>query len=243
VSHRYRVLVVDDEGPARAKIARLLAADSRFELVGEARDGLGALKQIEALQPDVVLLDVQIPGINGFEVLDALGPDRGFAVVFSTAHDRHALQAFDAHAVDYLLKPYDQERFARALDKAHAQLAGGRRDPLGPMAAGSDRMVIKTTEGWVALPHESIVRISAAGKYVSIVTSDGSHLVRQTLTSIAERLDAERFVRVHRSEIVRVGAVAKLEPWTHGDAILTLRDGSTLVLSRTCRRQFLARWS
>src|SRR5204863_9260406 len=119
---RVKALIVDDEAPARAKLVRLLADDGRFELAGEADDGVAAVAQIEALQPDLLLLDVQMPGLNGFEVLRAVGAAACPKVIFSTAHDRYAVEAFDAHAVDYLLKPYDAERFRVALDKACAQL-------------------------------------------------------------------------------------------------------------------------
>jgi two-component system LytT family response regulator len=247
----HRVLVVDDERPARAKVARLLAADLRFELAGEAEDGIGALLQIEALKPDLVILDVQMPGITGFEVLDSLGPDRDFAVIFSTAHQEHALRAFDAHAMDYLLKPYDGARFSRALDKAHAQLLAGRPDgkslegllrTAAVDAAARQRMVVKTDKGWVPIALDEIVRVSAAGKHVCIFTAGAKHVVRQGLGILASRLDPARFLKVHRSEIVNVQAVVRVEPWTHGDAILVLPDGSAVVLTRTYRKAFLERF-
>lgn len=245
----YRVLVVDDERPARAKVARLLEGDERFALVGEASDGLEALERIEALGPDLVVLDVQMPSADGFEVLDALGPERDLAIVFSTAHDEYALRAFDANAVDYLLKPYDAERFRRALDKARAQLLAGRAggEPAASLVAAADpggarRLVLKTAEGWVPLRLASVLRASAAGKHVEVHSTEGRHLARQSLRSLAARLDPGRFVRVHRGEIVNVEAVARLEPWTHGDGLLTLSDGSAVVLSRTYRRAFLDRF-
>jgi two-component system LytT family response regulator len=245
----YRVLVVDDERPARAKVARLLEGDRRFVLAGEASDGLEALERVEALSPDLIVLDVQMPGIDGFEVLDALGAERDPAIVFSTAHDEYALRAFDANAVDYLLKPYDVDRFRRALDKARAQLAAGRAggEPVAGLLAaadpgGSRRLVLKTAAGWVPLPLASVLRASAAGKYVEVHSTEGRHLARQSLRALAARLDPARFVRVHRGEIVNVGAVARLEPWAHGDGLLTLSDGSAVVLSRTYRRAFLERF-
>lgn len=245
-----RVLVVEDERPARANILRLLASAPRFEVVGEAVDGLDALRKIESLCPDLVVLDVQIPGIDGFEVLEAAGDERDFAVIFSTAHDAYALRAFDAHAVDYLLKPYDADRFYRALEKAHAQLsaephASRRLAGLARHVAGEkgrERIVLKTEDGWLAFAFEDILRISAAGKYVVVSTTASRNVVRESLSAIATRLDPARFVRVHRSDIVRVDAVARLEPAAHGDGVLVLRDGTTAVLSRTYRRDFLARF-
>ena len=152
MKHPHRTLVVDDEAPARAKAVRLLAADARFTLVGEATSGLDALAKIDALAPALVVLDVQMPGMSGFDVLDALGPERAFAVVFSTAHDAHAPRAFEANAIDYLLKPYDAARFARALDKAWAQLAArapveGHTALVGQVPRSS-KLALRTAGGW-----------------------------------------------------------------------------------------------
>jgi two-component system, LytTR family, response regulator len=249
----FRVLVVDDEAPARAKVKRLLEADPRFGCVGEASDGTQALARIEALRPALVVLDVQMPGLTGFEVLEALGPEACPAVIFSTAYERFALQAFEAHAADYLLKPYDAERFAKALDKAHALLSAGthgaaalesllatvaRARPERPL----ERLVVKVGEGWVPLRLDTVWRLSSEDKYVRLHTQQGEHLVRQTLRALEERLDPTRFVRVHRGDLVNLEAVARLEPWTHGDGILVLQDGSTVILSRTYRDAFLQRW-
>lgn len=247
-------LVVDDEAPARAKVKRLLADDARFQVVGEAADGTEALARIEALRPELLILDIQMPGLTGFEVLEALEPDAWPVVIFSTAYDQFALQAFDAHAVDYLLKPYDAERFRRALAKAHAQLVGARADAtrraalLAGMAQARgperplERLVVKVGEAWAPLRLDQVLRLSAEDKHVRLHARDGEHLVRQSLRSLEQRLEPARFVRVHRSEIVNVDAVVRLEPWTHGDGILVLADGSTVVLSRTYRQAFLARW-
>jgi len=247
----YRTLIVDDERPARAKVARLLAADPRFQLVGEARNGFDALTKIDTLRPDLVVLDIQMPGVGGFEVLEALGPEREAVVIFSTAYEQHALRAFEANAMDYLLKPYDAARFRRALDRAHAQLtalAVGRESCAGLLEAAATsttrkRLVVKSADGaWVTVQLDAIVRVSAANKHVCVYTSDGHYLVRQSLAAIAARLDSARFVQVHRSEIVRLDAVVRLEPWTHGDVILILCDGATVVLTRTHRKAFLDRF-
>ena len=249
-----RVLVVDDEAPARAKVKRLLAEDARFQLAGEASDGHEALSLVEAMRPDLLVLDIQMPGLTGFEVLEALGPEACPKVVFSTAYDAFALKAFDAHAVDYLLKPYDAERFGKALDKAHAQLAGARSDAerLEALLSGVararsaerplERLVVKVGEAWVPLRLDTVLRLSAEDKYVRLHTQTGEHLVRQSLRVLEGRLDPARFVRVHRGDIVNLDAVARLEPWTHGDGILVLKDGGTVVLSRTYRQAFVERW-
>ena len=250
---RFSVLVVDDEAPARAKVKRLLADDARFVLAGEAADGTEALERMGAPRPDLLVLDVQMPGLTGFEVLEALGPEDAPAVIFSTAYDAFALKAFEAHAVDYLLKPYDAGRFGKALDKAHALLIGGGKDAEklqalleDPSRAGPvrplERLVVKVGEAWVPLRLDSVWRLSSEDKYVRLHTDGGEHLVRQSLRALESRLDPARFVRVHRSDIVNLDAVARLEPWTHGDGILVLKNGATVVLSRTWREAFLARW-
>ncbi|MGE0792151.1 MAG: LytR/AlgR family response regulator transcription factor [Sandaracinaceae bacterium] len=244
----FRALVVDDEAPARAKATRFLATDPRFVLVGEAVSGLDALGQIETLAPELLLLDVQMPGTSGFDVLEAVGPERRLAVVFSTAHEAHALRAFDAHAVDYLLKPYDATRFRRALDKAWAQLRGAAAaDPLAGLvgARRPERIALRSARGWVSVEVSSISRLAAAGKYVEVfLEGQGAPLVvRQTLAAMLARLEADRFCRVHRGEVVRLDAVVRMEPLSHGDAVLVLRDGTSVVLSRTHRRPFQDRWA
>jgi len=238
-----RVLVVDDEAPARAKLVRKLAADPRFVVVGEASDGLQAVAAIEALAPALVILDVQMPGLTGFEVLDAVGAESCPQIIFSTAYDHYAIAAFDAAAIDYLLKPYDAARFARALDRAHDRL--GDRSAVQALATQlrpMERILVKRDGVLVPVRLADVRRLTAEDKYVRLYTNDGEHVVRQSLRALEARLDPARFVRVHRSEIVALDAVTKLEPWTHGDALLVLGDGSTVVLSRTYREAFLARW-
>jgi two-component system LytT family response regulator len=244
---RLRVLVVDDEKPARMNVARLLAEDVRFEVVGEAGDGIDALAQIERLTPDLVVLDIQMPGLNGFEVLHALGSENPFAVVFSTAHDEYALRAFDAHAVDYLLKPYRAERFRRALDKAVASLGsrthGRALHDLASTALAHERpwLAFKSQSGpWVKVLLDEILWMAAHRKHTQIVLRLEEHVVRASLREVELKLDA-RFARAHRSEIVNLRAVRRVEPWTHGDAILVLEGGTTRVLTRTYRKEFLAR--
>jgi two-component system LytT family response regulator len=243
-----RVLVADDEAPARAKLCRLIGADKRFILVGEARDGLEALAQIETLAPALLILDVQMPGLTGFELLEALGPDACPEVIFSTAYDRYAIAAFDAAAVDYLLKPYDAPRFARALDKAFLQLTrdGAAETPLHTLLANVqaplERFLVKSGGAWLPVALTDVWRLSAEENYVRLFSHSGEHLVRHTLKNLEVRLDPRRFVRVHRKDIVALPSVARLEPLSHGDALLVLSDGGTVVLSRTYREAFVQRW-
>jgi len=242
---RYRVLIVDDEPPARANVARLLSGDPRFEVVGEAVDGVDALEQIRERSPDLVVLDVQMPGLDGFDVLRAAGRPRAFVVVFSTAYERHAVRAFDLHAVDYLLKPYAAPRFHRALDRAHARLRAGMRsdaDLERLEASLPPKIVVKTDEGWVSVLPSQVFRVSAAGKYVVLTTGTGRHVVRESLSGFQRRLPASSFVRVHRGEIVNVDEVERVEPGSHGDGRLVLADGAEVPLSRTYRAHFLERF-
>jgi two-component system LytT family response regulator len=241
-----RVLVADDEAPARAKLRRLLAADPRFALAGEAADGAAAVAQVQALRPDVLILDIQMPGLTGFEVLQALAPPLP-QVIFSTAYDRFALDAFEAAAVDYLLKPYDAARFAKALDRAFALRGAGKGGELKALLAKVaqaplERLLVKAEDRWIPVPLKAVRRLSADGKQVKVHAEGGVHALRTSLAELERRLDARRFVRVHRGEIVALDAVAHLEPWDHGDALLVLKDGSKVVLSRTHRAAFLERW-
>lgn len=232
---RRRVLVVDDERPARAKLVRLLADDPRFELAGEADGGTAALAVLERSDVDLVFLDIEMPGMDGFEVLRALGEGRDFVTVFATAHDDRALAAFAVDAVDYLLKPYDRARLSRALDKAWSLLQGADHVRRAP------RLVLRTAEGWVQPACADIVRLSADDKHVLVRTRACTYRVREPLAALAARLDPARFVRVHRTEVVNLDALVRLEPLGHGDALLTLGDGSTVVASRTYRTDLVRR--
>lgn len=247
-----RALIVDDEAPARARLARMLGEDGRFEVAGEADDGVAAVAAVESLRPDLLLLDVQMPGLTGFEVLHAVGAAACPKVIFSTAHDRYALEAFDAHAVDYLLKPYDAARLRLALDKACAQLAGGagelaRLEALLARYPGRhgrylERLVVKHGDAWVPIALDRVRRLAAEGKHVRVFELGGEHLVREALADLEARLDPARFARVHRGEIVRLGAVARVSPVLHGDAVAELDDGSSVMISRTYREAFFTRW-
>jgi two-component system, LytTR family, response regulator len=232
---RFRVLVVDDEPPARATAIRFLADDARFELVGEARDGIEAVEEIERVTPDLLVLDIQMPGRDGFGVLaagPAAGLQRRMAVIFATAHADYAVPAFEADAIDYVCKPFARPRFARALDKAARALARPDR-----------ALVLRTVDGLVSVREHEVVQVSAAGKHVVVVTQTGRHVLRDTLGAVEARLSPDRFVRVHRSEIVNLAHVERLDGTTHGDGVLVLRNGSAVVLSRTCRARFLERFT
>jgi len=246
MSDPLRVLVADDEAPARSKLRRMLGADPRFTVVAEARDGLATVAAVRTYQPDLLLLDIQMPGLDGFEVLDSLAEPLPL-VIFATAYDQHALAAFEASAVAYLLKPYDETRLRRALDRVVALQVADRDTGLYTLVGHLgrkplERLLVEGKKGLEALPVQGVFWLEAEGKQVRLHTERGSFLVRRALKDLEARLPAQRFVRVHRGALVALAAVLRLEPWDHGDGLLVLRDGSHCVLSRTHRAAFLERW-
>lgn len=243
---RPRVVIIDDEPPARDKLKSLVSADGRLDSVGEASDGVGAVTLIERERPDLVLLDIQMPELDGFEVLEALDLPRLPHVIFVTAYDAHAVRAFDFRALDYLLKPVDPDRFSVALDRAlesienddpaavTARIHDAIRDRPAT-AAPLSRFVVRLRGRMLLVPAEDVGWISAAGNYVELHIGRESHLVRGSLQDVEARLDPARFVRVHRSTIVNVARIREMQPWAHGDMLLVLDDGSEVRLSRRYR--------
>jgi two-component system LytT family response regulator len=249
---RTRVLIVDDEPLARERLRTLLEEEPAFELVGEAADGTTGAESILALQPDLVFLDVQMPGADGFDVIDAVGADKMPFVVFVTAYDRYALRAFDVHALDYLLKPFDRERFREALGRAQAQIernTGGdieRRlaaivQDLKPARARTDRFVVKSGGRIFFVRTAEIDWIEAAGNYVKLHLGEDSHLFRETMNNMEARLDGHRFVRIHRSRIVNTDRIKELQPWFNGEYVVVLQNGARLTLSRGYREKLQER--
>lgn len=242
-----RVLVVDDEAPARRLLTDLLRHDRDVETVTEVENGIAAVEAIENDRPDVVFLDVQMPGIDGFGVIEALGVDRMPPVVFVTAYDRYALKAFEADAVDYLLKPFSNERFVQAMAKLKAQRK--LANAFGPnvtnlivkrTAPGEiwDWLVVKGNETTRLVMASEIDWIEAAGNYVSLHIQGKECLYRANLGSINKRLDPLRFVRIHRSHVVNIKSIVELVPVSHGEFEVVMRDGARLVLSRIFRIDF-----
>ena len=237
---RLRVLIVDDEAPARAKLRRYLEADERTEVVGEAENGLQAVERVESLQPDLVLLDVQMPGLDGFDVMAALQDGDLPHVVFVTAHDEHAVRAFEVRALDYLLKPVDRGRLRSAVDRV---LESGRpgREALRALedrpaaTTALDRFLVRERGRLRLVAVDDVDWIGAAGNYVELHVGDRTHLVRGTLNELESRLPGRRFARVHRSTIVNLDRVRELQPWSHGDLLLVLDCGTELRLSRRYR--------
>ena len=244
---KIRTLIVDDEPLAREGVRLHLEEHPDFEVVGECGSGEEAVLKIEADDPDLVFLDVQMPGLDGFGVLESIGAaNRLPAVVFITAYDQFALRAFEAHALDYLLKPFEEERFARALDRVRMQLQSRNQQPmderlrsllasLGAKENRLERMVARTNGKILILRVDDIDWIEAAANYVRVHIGQKHFLVRETMTNLETRLDPDRFLRIHRSIIVRKDRIKELEPLFQGDYVLILEDGTRLTSSRGYR--------
>jgi two-component system LytT family response regulator len=243
-----RVLIVDDEPLAREMLREMLAADPDVEIVGERSNGREAVEAIRMHSPDLLFLDVQMPEVGGFEVLEALGTSPIPHVIFVTAYDQYAVRAFEVHALDYLMKPYDRERFDISWQRAKTQIArekdGGRDQRilalLEELKAGSrylERLVIKSGGRIYFLETNEIDWIEAEGNYVSVHCGKKSHLLRETISSLESQLDPRQFLRIHRSSIVRIDRIKELQPWFHGEYHVILQNGTQLMLSRNYREK------
>jgi two-component system LytT family response regulator len=243
---RIRALVVDDEPLAREMIREMLATDSEVEVVGECGNGREAIEAIKTSTPDLVFLDVQMPELGGFEVLASLDPNTTPYVIFVTAFDQYAVRAFEVHALDYLLKPFDRERFEVAWQRAKAQIKldrTSRRDQdiialLEELKAGPrylERLVIKNG-GRVFFMHvQDIYCIEAEGNYVRVYDNQKGYLLRETISSLEEQLDPKQFLRIHRSAIVKIDRIKEMQPWFHGEYRIIMENGKQLALSRNYR--------
>lgn len=243
-----RVVIVDDEPPARAKLRKLLAGEEGFEVVGDASDGDEAVRAIRELRPDAVFLDIQMPKRDGFGVIDEIGAGTMPPVVFVTAYDEHALRAFEVNAIDYLLKPFAATRFRRVLDKLRKQCEGPRDELARQMQALLESVSIparflrrivarKDADREVFLDVERIDVIRADRNYLRFVTAGGELFKRGTISEIEGQLDPDRFLRINRSEIVRLDAVVEVQPWFHGDSRVVMPDGRVLMWSRRYRKK------
>jgi two-component system LytT family response regulator len=249
-----RVVVADDEPLILADLSRLLEGLAGVEVVGRARHGLEALDLVEQHQPDALFLDIRMPGLDGLGVVAELDPDTAPAVVFVTSFDRYAVQAFDAHAVDYLLKPFDPGRLAVAVDRVRGRLASSRAAALartvealsaGPPGAPRtylQRIAARGVRRTVLLDVREIHWIEAADNYVRLHTAAGTRLSRRTMRDLEASLDPACFARIHRSALVALDQVRELRALGDGDQELRLRDGTCLVLTRSHRDAFLARY-
>jgi two-component system LytT family response regulator len=249
---RIKTMVVDDEPLARERVVTLLAGESDIEVVGECRNGEEATDAIPRLNPDLVFLDVQMPGVSGFEVIDAVGPERMPMVIFVTAYEQHALKAFEVRALDYLLKPFDRERFLEALGRARRSIEREQTGDLGRRllalvqdvrspAQRSERIVVKSEGRLCFLRTDEIDWVEAAGNYVRLHIGSTAHLLRDTMTSMEARLDPQKFFRIHRCRMVNLERVQELQPWFNGEYVVQMRDGTRLNLSRGYREKLQER--
>lgn len=237
-----RVAVVDDEPPARRRLRRMLAGIHGADVVGEAGSGAAAVDLVDEMRPDLMLLDIQMPDFDGFEVVRRLSPPRP-AIIFVTAHDRFALRAFDVHALDYLLKPFARERFVEAVTLARTRLGHVALDllvaDLHRQRPYLTRVSVRRRGRIVVVPITSVWRVDAADNYVTLQTAGGEFLLRETLSRIDAQLDPLMFLRVHRSTIVRIDRITQLQSRGNGDYDVTLTDGGRVPVGRGCRARVL----
>lgn len=256
---KIRTIIVDDEPLARRNLRVLLERDPQIEILEECRNGREAVKAINTLSPDLIFLDIQMPEMDGFDVLERVGPAHIQAIIFVTAFDQYALKAFDVHALDYLLKPFDDERFARALERAKSQIAAREINQLsGRLLAlleereterkGSTRdsayltrLMIKASSRMMLLKVDEIDFIEADGNYAKLHVGRKTHLLREKMNDLEGRLDPAKFVRIHRSIIVNLDRIKELHPHFNGDYVVVLEDGRQLKLSRTRREHLESR--
>ncbi|HEY6334126.1 MAG TPA: LytTR family DNA-binding domain-containing protein [Blastocatellia bacterium] len=245
-----RTVIVDDEPPARRKLRSLLSREDGIEIVGECSSGRSAVELIAETCPDLVFLDIQMPGMSGFQVAATVCeamPGPMPLIIFVTAYEQYALQAFEYSALDYLLKPVDRDRFAIALRKAKYRLRTERHqmtrdtqvrlEKLQRAPKYLERLAVKANDRVLILKVEDIDWFEAEGKYVRIHTGGGSHLLREAISTLDEKLDPSRFLRVHRSAIVNLDRIRELQPWFNGDYRVVLISGASVTLSRANKKK------
>ena len=246
-----KAMVVDDEKPARVRLLELLHRQPDVEVVGTAADGHEALDVLRRVEPDLLFLDVQMPRLDGFGVLRGLAPDHLPTTILVTAYDKYAIQAFDAHAIDYLLKPFSDQRFENAIARARRYLgstearaqaeqlsaATEERHSVDARSGYLERLVLKSNGCITFLDVNEVDWMEAAGVYIYLHTGQKSHLYRSSVTQLLQRLDPRRFVRIHRSAAVNTSQIRELRSLSHGDFALILKDGRELTLSRAYRPQ------
>lgn len=260
-----RTIIIDDEAEAREGLKNLLGKDDDIDLVGECKNGLEAIQHINALKPELVFLDIQMPKINGFEVLNSLVEERLPQIVFVTAYDQYALQAFDMHAIDYLLKPFSDERFFDCLNHVKRHFEQTNQQPenelqaliksyLGQMkdkengelipengSALAKRLVIKSGGKIHIVNYKDIIRVEAQDYYIKVHTANQSFLMRESMKGMAQKLPDLQFVRIHKSHIVNLAYVTELEPYFNGEYMVKLQNGQSLKMSRTYRENLLGK--
>ena len=246
-----RVLIADDEPLARERLAILLQGEEDIAVVGECRNGPEALEMIRSLRPDLVFLDVQMPGCSGLEVLEKLDPGEAPEIVFVTAYDQYTLQAFAAHAIDYLLKPFDNERFREMMAYARRRLSAGKggletsqalRLLLSSLRTPEpspylSRIPLRQSQGIRFVEVAELVCCEAEGSYVRLITATQQHLIRENLGSLEKKLDPAKFIRIHRSSLVRIDAIRELQSWSAHEWLAVMANGRKYIVSRAHRER------
>lgn len=243
---KLRALIVDDEPLARQRVRLLLSEEAEVEIAGECEDGVQAVEQLTTLQPDLLFLDVQMPEMDGFEVLRQVPAERLPIVIFTTAYDEHALRAFDAHALDYLLKPFKPERFKEAVQRARELIANkqagaaarGLLELLGERPSATPylrRLTVKTPERVLFVNVEDIDAIEAAGKYAVLHAGKENHVLRETMNALESHLPPDCFLRISRSVIVNIARVQELQPMFKGENLVVLKSGQRFPTTRPLR--------
>ena len=246
---KIRALIVDDEELARSRVRGLLKSESDIDVVGECSNGHQAIAAIAAKQPDLLFLDVQMPEVDGFSVLDAIDQAERPAVIFVTAYDRYAIRAFDAYALDYLLKPFNRARFHKSLERARLQIARAKRDQVDHRLAALlkevkgqtqylERLVIRSAGRVIFLRTDDVQWFEACANYVRLHLGKESHLMREKINVLERQLDPQKFVRVHRSSIVKIDQIKELRSSADGEHVVVLQDGSRLSMSRGYHQHF-----
>jgi two-component system, LytTR family, response regulator len=252
---KIKALIVDDEPPARRNLRALLKRDPEIDLIKECGNGKEAVSSIRTLQPDLVFLDVQMPELDGFAVLDQLAGQPLPVIIFVTAYDQYALKAFEVSALDYLLKPFSDERFRKALEQAKRQIAQqdaseigqklmqllGTREVIADAPRYLTRLMVKTTGRVIFVRTEEIDWIEAYDNYIRLHVGGKAHLLRQTMNEVEASLNPEQFARIHRSTIVNLDRIQELHPHFNGEHLVILQDGTELKLSRS-RKEWLEQW-
>lgn len=248
------VLIVDDEPPARSKIRALLKGKKEVSRISEAGDGIEAVRLIKETSPHIVFLDIQMPGMSGFEVIEEIGAGDMPEVVFVTAYDQYAIDAFEVRALDYLLKPFHRDRFEKAFQRALEQITSGAGqtgdsspvkqllEHLHSTRSFLDRLMVKKGDRYFFVKTEEIRHISAEEKYVKLHCGTETFLLRETMTHMEEKLNPVSFVRIHRSYIVNMDYIKEVQPWTHGDYVVILHDGQRLNMSRRYSERLLQKF-
>ena len=244
-----RILIVDDEPYARERIRDLLGSDPQCEIIGESGNGPETITFIEKQKPDLVFLDVQMPELNGFEVLENLNKDFLPQIIFVTAYDKYAIKAFEFHAIDYLLKPYTKSRFQKALQRAKEQIKLKKKGEINSHYLKEllydikseqkyvERLIIKSEGRIFFLKTDEIQWIESAHNYVILHSGKEKHFYRETMTGIEKKLQPEKFMRIHRSTIVNINFIKEIQPWFSHEQIIILKDGTKLTMSRTYKEK------